>query len=127
MGPRRTGVPVPGPAVWVSFARRPALRLSRSLLRPSSRCPTVLRGDPAIVVSLIVLLKENVAMSTTTLPRPLSAPSETRRVGGRMRRLVRGRADDARWARPALIVLLVCTAAAYIWGLSASGNANSFY
>jgi 4-amino-4-deoxy-L-arabinose transferase-like glycosyltransferase len=86
-----------------------------------------LRRDPAIVVSLIVLLKENVAMSTTTLPRPLSAPSETRRVGGRMRGLVRGRADDARWARPALIVLLVCTAAAYIWGLSASENANSFY
>jgi 4-amino-4-deoxy-L-arabinose transferase-like glycosyltransferase len=44
-----------------------------------------------------------------------------------------GRARRARervqpkWARPALIALLVCTAAAYLWDLSASGYANSFY
>jgi 4-amino-4-deoxy-L-arabinose transferase-like glycosyltransferase len=44
-----------------------------------------------------------------------------------MRTLVRGRAEDARWARPALIALLVCAGAAYLWDLSASGNANSFY
>jgi 4-amino-4-deoxy-L-arabinose transferase-like glycosyltransferase len=31
------------------------------------------------------------------------------------------------WARPALIALLVLTAAAYLWDLSASGYANSFY
>jgi 4-amino-4-deoxy-L-arabinose transferase-like glycosyltransferase len=31
------------------------------------------------------------------------------------------------WARPALIALLVFTAAAYLWDLSASGYANSFY
>jgi 4-amino-4-deoxy-L-arabinose transferase-like glycosyltransferase len=31
------------------------------------------------------------------------------------------------WARPALIALLVCTAVAYLWDLSASGYANSFY
>ncbi|HEX4435802.1 MAG TPA: glycosyltransferase family 39 protein [Solirubrobacteraceae bacterium] len=35
--------------------------------------------------------------------------------------------SDPRWARPALIVLLVLTALAYIWDLSASGYANSFY
>jgi len=34
---------------------------------------------------------------------------------------------DASWVRPALIALLVCTAAAYLWDLSASGYANSFY
>jgi 4-amino-4-deoxy-L-arabinose transferase-like glycosyltransferase len=34
---------------------------------------------------------------------------------------------DPRWARPALIVLLALTALAYIWDLSASGYANSFY
>jgi 4-amino-4-deoxy-L-arabinose transferase-like glycosyltransferase len=33
----------------------------------------------------------------------------------------------ARWERPALISLLVVTAAMYVWGLSASGWANSFY
>jgi 4-amino-4-deoxy-L-arabinose transferase-like glycosyltransferase len=66
-------------------------------------------------------------MSTTTLPRPLSPPTSSNRAGGPWRSLVRGRADDAVWARPALIALLVCTAAAYLWDLSASGYANSFY
>jgi 4-amino-4-deoxy-L-arabinose transferase-like glycosyltransferase len=66
-------------------------------------------------------------MSTTTLPRPLSAPTPSERARGRIRGLVRGRAQDAPWARPALIALLVCTAAAYLWDLSASGYSNSFY
>jgi 4-amino-4-deoxy-L-arabinose transferase-like glycosyltransferase len=35
--------------------------------------------------------------------------------------------SDPRWARPALIALLALTALAYIWDLSASGYANSFY
>ena len=34
---------------------------------------------------------------------------------------------DPRWARPALVVLLVATAVLYLWGLGASGWANSFY
>jgi 4-amino-4-deoxy-L-arabinose transferase-like glycosyltransferase len=34
---------------------------------------------------------------------------------------------DPSWARPALIALLAITALAYIWDLSASGYANSFY
>ncbi len=34
---------------------------------------------------------------------------------------------EAAWVRPALIALLVCTAVAYLWDLSASGYANSFY
>lgn len=33
----------------------------------------------------------------------------------------------ARWVRPALLLLLAVTAAAYLWDLSASGYANSFY
>jgi 4-amino-4-deoxy-L-arabinose transferase-like glycosyltransferase len=36
-------------------------------------------------------------------------------------------AAPARWARPALITLLALTAVAYLWNLSASGDANSFY
>ena len=43
------------------------------------------------------------------------------------RRLVRGRADDPAWARPALLALLTSTAVLYLWGLSESGWANSFY
>ena len=37
------------------------------------------------------------------------------------------RRGDPEWARPALFVLLAVTAAAYLWDLSASGYANSFY
>ncbi|WP_224285634.1 glycosyltransferase family 39 protein, partial [Streptomyces sp. LS1784] len=39
----------------------------------------------------------------------------------------RGRADDPAWVRPALLALLAATAVLYLWGLSASGWANSFY
>ncbi|MGW0561177.1 ArnT family glycosyltransferase [Streptomyces sp. NPDC003016] len=37
------------------------------------------------------------------------------------------RSDDPRWARPALFALLLATALLYLWNLSASGYANSFY
>jgi len=37
------------------------------------------------------------------------------------------RTADPGWARPALIALLLVTAVAYLWDLSASGYANSFY
>lgn len=37
------------------------------------------------------------------------------------------RKDDPRWARPAALALLGATAILYLWGLSASGWANSFY
>ncbi len=64
-------------------------------------------------------------MSTTTFPgRVLPAGDRTR---GRIRSLVRGRIDDPAWARPALIALLAATAVAYLWNLTASGDANSFY
>ncbi len=43
------------------------------------------------------------------------------------RRLVRGRSDDPAWDRPALLALLVATGVLYVWGLSESGWANSFY
>ncbi len=39
----------------------------------------------------------------------------------------RSRESDPRWARPALIALLAITALAYLWDLSSSGYANSFY
>ena len=39
----------------------------------------------------------------------------------------RADADTRAWVRPAVIALLALTALAYLWDLSASGNANSFY
>src|SRR3984957_8095184 len=65
-------------------------------------------------------------MATTTIPRPQAAAAFDARPG-RLRSLVRGHAEDPAWARPALIALLVGTAVAYTWNLSATGNANSFY
>jgi 4-amino-4-deoxy-L-arabinose transferase-like glycosyltransferase len=44
-----------------------------------------------------------------------------------VRRLWRGRPGDPRWARPALLVLLAATLLLYLYGLGASGYANSFY
>ena len=38
-----------------------------------------------------------------------------------------GREEEARWVRPALLGLLAATAVLYLWGLGASGWANSFY
>jgi 4-amino-4-deoxy-L-arabinose transferase-like glycosyltransferase len=64
-------------------------------------------------------------MSTTTFPRRLSPVQDS--ACGWLRSLVRGRAEDPAWARPALLGLLIATALAYLWNLTASGDANSFY
>jgi 4-amino-4-deoxy-L-arabinose transferase-like glycosyltransferase len=45
----------------------------------------------------------------------------------RRQRILRGRPEDPTWARPAFFGLLLATAVLYLWGLSASGWANSFY
>ena len=71
-------------------------------------------------------------------PVPVAAPSARTGAGtpspwppARRRgwpvRFVRGKESDPAWVRPALLALLVGTAVLYIWGLGASGWANSFY
>ncbi|MFJ9947335.1 glycosyltransferase family 39 protein [Kitasatospora sp. NPDC091207] len=64
-------------------------------------------------------------------PPPAAGPKGPASGAGRLRSLParswRGRADDPRWVRPALLALLAATAVLYLWGLSASGWANSFY
>ena len=76
-------------------------------------------------------------MSTATIARPEAfdvtagphSPSaaEPPPRPGAVARFVRGRADDPAWARPALLALLGATALLYLWNLSSSGWANSFY
>ena len=77
-------------------------------------------------------------MSTTEMPtphRPPPAPAAPRTLPpGRPPdpdRLAAPEDPDAvpvrRWATPALVALLAVTAGAYLWDLSASGSANSFY
>src|SRR5947209_2376610 len=57
-------------------------------------------------------------------PANPAGPPQQRNFGNR---LIRGRVEDPRWARPLLIALLLVTAAAYLWDLSISGYANDFY
>ena len=54
------------------------------------------------------------------------APEAAASITG-VRRIWRGRAEDAAWVRPALLALLASTAVLYLWGLSASGWGNTFY
>ncbi|MEU9012068.1 glycosyltransferase family 39 protein [Streptomyces sp. NPDC048479] len=44
-----------------------------------------------------------------------------------MARIWRGREEDAPWVRPAFLAILLATALFYVYNLSASGYANSFY
>ena len=67
-----------------------------------------------------------------TLTQPVATGTDERdpaspRGGGRLHRLLSGRPGDPRWARPSLLALLGATAVLYLWGLGASGWANSFY
>ncbi|MFE5941148.1 ArnT family glycosyltransferase [Streptomyces sp. NPDC056480] len=66
-------------------------------------------------------------MTSTSLAAPVGAAHAAPNRGGPLTRLWRGRAEDARWVRPAFLGLLAVTAALYLWNLSASGYANSFY
>ncbi|MFD4319792.1 ArnT family glycosyltransferase [Streptomyces sp. NPDC058548] len=66
-------------------------------------------------------------MTSTSLAMPAGAAHAAPSRGGPLTRLWRGRAEDARWVRPAFLGLLAVTAALYLWNLSASGYANSFY
>ena len=61
-------------------------------------------------------------MTSTSPPAP-PLPAPARNAG----RLLRGRTGDAAWVRPGLLTLLAATAVLYLWGLRASGWANSFY
>src|SRR6202022_1602328 len=75
-------------------------------------------------------------MTVTLLEEPSVLPEAPAHEGptlppGRHRRpgwdVVRSRPGDPRWARPAVLGLLTATAVLYLWGLGASGWANSFY
>jgi 4-amino-4-deoxy-L-arabinose transferase-like glycosyltransferase len=60
-------------------------------------------------------------------PASPARPGRARRSSAQPSTGVTDRAADPSWARPGLIALLALTAVAYMWDLSASGYANSFY
>ncbi|MFG2573658.1 ArnT family glycosyltransferase [Streptomyces sp. NPDC048481] len=61
------------------------------------------------------------------LPAPAPAPGAGLPRRPLPHRLWRGRPEDPRWARPAFLGLLTATLLLYLYDLSASGYANSFY
>ncbi len=71
-------------------------------------------------------MTQTTTLATRTTRRPTSTPRRSR-DDVRIRGLWRDDPEEAPWARPALLALLVGTAALYLWGLSSSGWANSFY
>ena len=60
-------------------------------------------------------------------PPTRPAPAFGARMRTLPRRAWRGRPEDPRWVRPALLGLLLATAVLYLWDLASSGYANSFY
>ncbi|MCD7440072.1 glycosyltransferase family 39 protein [Streptomyces lincolnensis] len=67
------------------------------------------------------------APKTPPAPTAPTAPDSGEPRQPFLRRLWRGRPEDPRWARPAVLGLLLATALLYLYNLSASGYANSFY
>ncbi|MGW6911669.1 ArnT family glycosyltransferase [Streptomyces sp. NPDC054940] len=63
----------------------------------------------------------------STPPPAIPAPDSGEPKQPFVRRLWRGRPEDPRWARPAFLGLLLATFLLYLYNLSASGYANSFY
>ena len=75
-------------------------------------------------------------MSTTILAEPDLDPAAPARAPGSgtpdrptrsLPRFLRGRPQDAPWVRPCLLLLLAATGVLYLWGLGASGWANTYY
>jgi 4-amino-4-deoxy-L-arabinose transferase-like glycosyltransferase len=66
-------------------------------------------------------------MNTRTSPAPVCTGPASADRRSLARRVAGGRPRDPRWARPALLGLLAGSAVLYLWGLGASGWANSFY
>jgi 4-amino-4-deoxy-L-arabinose transferase-like glycosyltransferase len=58
---------------------------------------------------------------------PASADPSEHPPRSRLRSLVLGPAGAPTWVRPAVVALLAATAVLYLWNLSESGYANSFY
>jgi 4-amino-4-deoxy-L-arabinose transferase-like glycosyltransferase len=75
------------------------------------------------MLPLMTTTLDEATTQATALDAPIAAAPRRPLIN----RVVRGSLDDPAWARPALLALLAATAVLYIWGLGASGWANSFY
>src|SRR6478735_11720421 len=67
------------------------------------------------------------AAPETPARRDAASRDASRARRGGLQAFLRGREHDPAWVRPCLLALLVGTAVLYLWGLGASGWANSYY
>jgi len=71
------------------------------------------------------------AITEPTLAPRLDPAAPARGIGGRAARLaqslLRGAETDAVWVRPALLGVLAFSAVLYVWNLTVSGYANTYY
>ncbi|HJX67354.1 MAG TPA: glycosyltransferase family 39 protein, partial [Candidatus Limnocylindrales bacterium] len=65
----------------------------------------------------------------TAISEPTITPSARplADVRGRLLGIVRGRSDEALWVRPALLGVLALATVLYVWNLTVSGYANTYY
>ena len=61
------------------------------------------------------------------LPRPLTDRASAPALTARLRRLVRGPAEDPAWARPGLFGVLLLAALLCLWNLTSGGMSNEYY
>jgi 4-amino-4-deoxy-L-arabinose transferase-like glycosyltransferase len=66
-------------------------------------------------------------MTAISEPTIRTGPSSLGDVRGRLLGIARGRSDEAAWVRPALLGVLAIAAVLYVWNLTVSGYANTYY
>jgi 4-amino-4-deoxy-L-arabinose transferase-like glycosyltransferase len=98
-----------------------------------------------LLLRLAIDRADGARMSTPAPPNPLATLSNSRKgheddrhrqtrllprirpVEGLSRNLVRGSTDEAVWVRPAFVGVLALAAVLYLWNLTVSGYANTYY
>ena len=125
-GHRRRPPMTPRPDATATGGRFHSRRIGRSRGGPAGR-PRLAAMDRT--ESLLTDARDPVAHPAThrrRRPRPPRPSPQHVRVDGD-RPPPEPAPADPRWARPALLALLLATGLLYLWGLGASGWANSFY
>ncbi|HEY6057361.1 MAG TPA: hypothetical protein VIV06_04975, partial [Candidatus Limnocylindrales bacterium] len=63
----------------------------------------------------------------TSIPLPRSGVPGATELGRRVRVLVLGRPTEAEWIHPAFLAVTALAALVYLWNLTVSGYANTYY
>ncbi|MGZ6274180.1 MAG: ArnT family glycosyltransferase, partial [Candidatus Limnocylindrales bacterium] len=66
-------------------------------------------------------------MTAISEPTIKTGPRSLANARGRILGIARGRSDEAAWVRPVLLGVLALAAVLYVWNLTVSGYANTYY